>query len=135
MNKFIALGRVCTDVDVRQSTNGKTVARFSLAVRKNFKKDNEADADFFNCVAFGKLAEVFERYVRKGTKVILEGEMQNNNYEKDGVKHYGMQFVVSAMEFCESKADETASNNTQADKSTPDVVFDEADAINDDLPF
>lgn len=105
MNKFITSGRVTNDVEIRHNTNGSTIARFNFAVRKTFKKDNEPDADFFNCIVFGKLAEVFERTnVSKGTKLILEGEMRNDNYEKDGVKHYGMQYVVNSMEFCESKS-------------------------------
>lgn len=135
MNKFIALGRVSNDVEVRHSTNGKTVVRFNFAVRKSFKKDNEPDADFFKCVVFGKLAEFFERAnVSKGAKLLLEGEMRNDNYEKDGVKHYGMQFVVNSMEFCESKNE---SNN--ASGSTPTYApipadFEEIDA-GEDLPF
>lgn len=133
MNKFITSGRVVNDIEIRQSTNGKTIAKFNFAVRKNFKKDNEPDADFFNCVVFGKLAEVFDRNVRKGTKLILEGEMRNDNYEKDGVKHYGMQYVVNSMEFCESKAtDGNSSAPTQPDSTG---YPESPDDIDSDLPF
>lgn len=137
MNKFITSGRVANDVEIRKGTNGKTIARFNFAVRKNFKKDNEPDADFFNCIVFGKLAEVFERTnITKGTKLILEGEMRNDNYEKDGVKHYGMQYVVNSMEFCESK-NETSPAPAQGSAPTysasePD--FEEID-VDEDLPF
>lgn len=133
MNKFITTGRVANDVEIRQSTNGNTVARFNFAVRKNFKKDNEPDADFFKCVVFGKLAEVFDRNVSKGTKLLLEGEMRNDNYEKDGVKHYGMQYVVNSMGFCESKATD---GNNSAPAQTDSAGFpDASDDIDSDLPF
>ena len=120
MNLFITTGRLTNDVEIRKSTNGTTIARFNFAVRKNFKKDNEPDADFFNCIAFGKLAEVFERSnVSKGTKLNLVGEMRNDNYEKDGVKHYGVQYVINSMEFCERK-NETSPGPAQT-PATPTV--------------
>ena len=134
MNLFITSGRVVNDVEIRHSTNGKTIARFNFAVRKNFKKDNEPDADFFNCIVFGKLAEVFERTnVSKGTKLILEGEMRNDNYEKDGVKHYGMQYVVNSMEFCESK-NNPSQNQIPTQMSVAPADFEEIGA-EDELPF
>lgn len=133
MNKFIASGRLTNDVEIRHTTSGKTVARFNFAVRKNFKKDNEPDADFFKCTVFGKLAEVFEKTnVGKGTKLLLEGEMRNDNYEKDGVKHYGMQFVVNSMEFCESKND--GNNNSPSASSAPAPDYEEIED-GEDLPF
>jgi single-strand DNA-binding protein len=135
MNKFITSGRVANDVEIRKGTNGKTIARFNFAVRKNFKKDNEPDADFFNCIVFGKLAEVFEKTnVSKGTKLILEGEMRNDNYEKDGVKHYGMQYVVNSMEFCESK-NETSTAPAQAPATPAYSIPDDFEEIDTDLPF
>lgn len=134
MNKFIASGRVASDVETRQSANGTTVAKFNFAVRKNFKKDNEPDADFFSCVVFGKLAEVFDRNVSKGTKLLLEGEMRNANYEKDGVKHYGMQFVVNSMEFCESKTNRSTDSST-GNTYTPAPEDFEQVGLDDDLPF
>lgn len=134
MNLFITSGRVVNDVEIRHSTNGKTIARFNFAVRKSFKKDNEPDADFFNCIVFGKLAEVFERTnVSKGTKLILEGEMRNDNYEKDGVKHYGMQYVVNSMEFCKSK-NNPGQTQAPSTMSTPAPDFEEI-PDDDSLPF
>ena len=139
MNLFITSGRVTNDVEIRHSTNGKTVARFNFAVRKTFKKNNEPDADFFNCIVFGKLAETFERTnIAKGTKLNLTGELRNDNYEKDGVKHYGMQYVVNSMEFCESKsANETSPAPTQATVPTYTPAGDDFEEIPDDadLPF
>lgn len=142
MNKFICMGRLSTDVEYRTSNTGSTVARFNFAVNRRFKKEGEPDADFFTCVAFGKIAETFQKCnVGKGTKLLLEAEVRNNNYEKDGVKHYNTQIVVNTFEFCESKAssgEEYAPTPTQPASSSMPVQ----DDINgfmpiddDDLPF
>ena len=65
----------------------------------------QPDADFFDCRAFGKLGEFVEKYLRKGTKVVLDGEIQNNNYtNKDGQKVYGIQIIANQIEFAESKS-------------------------------
>lgn len=104
MNKIILCGRLTADVEIRYSNDGKAVTRFNFAVNRRFKRDGDPEADFFKCVAFGKIAETLEKCsVGKGTKLLLDGEMRNSNYEKDGVKHYGMQVVVNSFEFCESK--------------------------------
>ena len=133
MNKFIISGRLTADADYIRTSEGKTVAKFNFAVNRRFKKEGEQDADFFTCVAFGKIAETFEKCaVSKGTKLLIEGEVRNNNYEKDGVKHYSTQVVVNSFEFCESKS----SGNAPAE--TMNIGGDEyafADASEDDLPF
>lgn len=103
MNKVILMGRLTKEPEVNHSSN-TAFARFSIAVDCKFKKEGEPDADFFNCVAFGKLAETFEKYVRKGTKVVVTGEIRNENYtNKEGVKTYGVKIYVNEMEFAESK--------------------------------
>lgn len=109
MNKFIIVGRPTADPEVRYSQDGKALARFNFAVNRRFKRDGEPDADFFPCVAFGKTAETIEKLVRKGTKLLIDGECRNNNYTDDsGVKHYGTQVIVNSFEFCESKAKDTS---------------------------
>jgi single-strand DNA-binding protein len=114
MNKIILLGRLTRDPEIRyaQST-GNAVARFSLAVDRRFKRDGDPSADFFDCIAFGKTAEFAEKYLRKGTKIVLSGQLQNNNYtNKDGQKVYGMQILVDELEFAESKNSSNANNNS-----------------------
>ena len=102
MNKFIILGRCASDPEIRYSNEGKAVARFNFAVNRKFKQEGQPEADFFSCVAFGKIAETFEKCsIGKGTKLLIEGEVRNNNYEKDGVKHYSNQVIVNSFEFCE----------------------------------
>lgn len=100
MNKFVFMGRLTKYPEVRYS--GETaVARFDIAVDRRFKKDV---TDFFAITAFGKLGEFVEKYLVKGTKVVVSGNVQNNNYtNKEGKKVYGFQFVAEEIEFAESK--------------------------------
>ena len=105
MNKVILMGRLTRDPDVRYGgPNNTAVARFSIAVDRRFKRDGQPDADFFDCRAFGKRGEFVEKYLKKGTKIVIDGEIQNNNYtNKDGQIVYGTQIVVENVEFAESK--------------------------------
>ena len=87
MNKVILIGRLIKDADIKASAAGMTIARFTLAVDRRFKKDNEQTADFINCVAFSKTAEFLEKYGKKGTKFVVEGSIQTGSYtNKDGNK-------------------------------------------------
>ena len=105
MNKLILMGRLTKDPEIRYGgVNNTAVARFSIAVDRRFKRDGQPTADFFNCTAFGKLGEFVEKYLCKGTKIVLDGEIQNNNYQnKDGQTVYGFQVIVNSIEFAESK--------------------------------
>ncbi len=106
MNKVILMGRLTRDPEVRysQGASQTAVARFSIAVERRFKRDGEPDADFFNCTAFGKNAEFIERYLHKGTKIVLSGRIQNDNYtNKDGQMVYSVRVMVDEVEFAESK--------------------------------
>ena len=88
MNRVIFSGRLCRDPEVRQSQT-TTIARFSLAVDRRFKKDGDPDADFFNCTCFGKTAESVDRFLKQGTKVMVTGRVENDNYtDKNGQKVY-----------------------------------------------
>lgn len=106
MNKVILMGRLTRDPEVRysQGASQTAVARFSIAVDRRFKREGEPDADFFNCTSFGKQAEFVERYLHKGTKVVLSGRVQNDNYtNKDGQMVYSVRIMVDEIEFAESK--------------------------------
>ncbi len=107
MNVAILMGRLTRDPEVRYSTNasGTAVARYSIAVDRRFKRDGQPEADFFDCVSFGKQAEFVEKYLRKGTKIVVQGQIQNNNYQnREGQTVYRTQIVVDNVEFAESKA-------------------------------
>ena len=106
MNKVILMGRLTRDPEVRysQGASQTAVGRFSIAVDRRFKREGEPDADFFNCTAFGKQAEFVERYLHKGTKIVVTGRIQNDNYtNRDGQQVYSVRIVVEEIEFAESK--------------------------------
>lgn len=130
MNKVILMGRLTRDPEISSSTSGTTFARFSIAVDRKFSKEGEPDADFFNCSAFGKTAEFIERNIHKGTKILVSGRLQNNNYtNKEGQRIYDVRVVVEDVEFAESKKD---TNNTQ----TQDEFLNVPDGVDDmNLPF
>lgn len=113
------MGRLTKDPDTKYSTGDKPMAisRFSIAVNRYAKREGEAEADFFNCVSFGKQGEFVEKYLRKGTKVVIQGRLQNNNYtNKNGEKVYSNDIVVERIEFAESKS---SSSGNQSQPSTP----------------
>lgn len=139
MNKWIGMGRLTRDPEVRYGQSGNAVANFSIAVDRRFKRDGEAQADFFNCTAFGKTGEFVEKYLKKGIKVVVDGELQNNNYEdKNGTKHYSVQIIVNQIEFAESKSSQANSNDTaepEANKPADDGFMNIPDGIDEELPF
>lgn len=132
MNKLILCGRLTRDPEIR-TAGSTTVARYSLAVDRRFRKEGEPDADFFNCTAFGKAAEFAEKYLKQGTKIIITGRIQSDNYtNKDGQKVYSWQVIVEEQEFAESKAaQESAASAPKKESKYLDI----ADGITEDLPF
>lgn len=144
MNKVILMGRLARDPEVRYSTSGKTVAKFSLAVNRRFKQDNGPDTDFFNCTTFGKQAEFVEKYLKKGTKVVVSGRIQNDNYtDKNGNQVYSTQIMVEEIEFAESKkaaSEQVGTNNNQQSQGGGMVMsngdfMNIPDSIMEELPF
>ena len=145
MNKAILIGRLTRDPDVRysQTDSNMAIARFSLAVDRRYKKQgDETTADFFNCTAFGKQGEFVEKYIKKGTKVVVTGRIQNDNYtNKEGQKVYSVQIMVEEIEFAESKAN--AEQRGQEDNNMPPAIgepgadgfMDIPDGIPNSLPF
>ena len=115
MNKVILMGRLTRDPEVRYSQGERpvAVARYTLAVNRTFKRAGEADADFINCVTFGRSAEFAEKYFRQGIRIVVSGRIQTGSYtNRDGVKVYTTEVVVEDQEFAESKS--AASGETAA---------------------
>lgn len=123
MNKVIMMGRITRDPEVKytQGTTPTAISKFSLAVDRKFKRDGEPEADFFNCTAFGKQAEFAEKYLKQGTKIVVVGRLQNDNYtNKEGQKVYSTQIMIDEMEFAESKGSGNESSaRQQISKQTP----------------
>ena len=144
MNKVILMGRLTRDPEVRysQGEQATAIARYTLAVDRRFKRDGDQTADFIGCVAFGKLGEFAEKYLRKGTKVVVTGRIQTGSYtNKDGQKVYTTDVVVEECEFAESKnAAGDISGFTPSDSPSPssaagDGFMNIPDGIDEELPF
>ena len=133
MNKVILMGRLAKNPEVRQDASGTiSMARYTLAVdRMRTKKDDAPGADFINCVAFGKSAEFAKNYLRKGTKLVIDGRIQTGSYtNKNGQKVYTTDVVVERQEFAESKTASGEVENKQATtKSTDDGFMNAADGV------
>lgn len=130
MNKVILMGRLTKDPDMRGEGTG-LVARYTLAVDRRFKKEGEENADFIPCVAFGKGAEFAEKYLKKGTKVVVTGRIQTGSYtNKDGQKVYTTDVVAEDHEFAESKG---SGNNSDSGNDGDFMTI--PDSVKDDMPF
>lgn len=136
MNKVILIGRLTKDPEVRYSQGEKStaIARYSLAVDRPFKKDRQSEADFLNCVAFGKAGEFAEKWFRKGLKVAVTGRIQTGSYtNRDGVKVYTTDIIVESQEFVESKKD--ADKAPETAKAPEDEWMNIPESIDEELPF
>ncbi len=142
MNKVILMGRLTRDPEVRysQGENATAVARYTLAVARKFNRENEQNADFINCIAFGRAGEFAERYLTKGTKIAISGRIQTGSYtNKDGVRIYTTDIVIEEQEFAESKRSSNNGNASNSDAFTPNYADDGfmnvPDGIDEELPF
>ena len=148
MNKVILMGRLTRDPEVRYSQGERpvAVARYTLAVNRTFKRAGEPDADFINCVTFGRSAEFAERYFRQGIRIVVSGRIQTGSYtNRDGVKVYTTDVIVEDQEFAESKAVSDANaGGFRAAAPTPapapasdagDGFMNIPDGIDEELPF
>ena len=143
MNKVQLVGRLTRDPEIRysQGENATATARFSVAVNRRFKNsEGNYDADFINCVAFGKSAEFVEKYFKKGMAIGLTGRIQTGSYtNKDGQKVYTTDVVVEETEFVESKGTSSA-DNSNTSRPAPSAVNNNdfmsiPDGVDEELPF
>lgn len=139
MNKILLCGRLTRDPEVRYGDNQKAVGRFNIAVDRKYKREGDPTADFFNCTAFGKTAEFVEKYLKKGTKMLVFGHIQNDNYtNKDGQTVYSVQIIVDELEFAESKGSSGTGDNTNKPQNYADgqeSFMNIPQGIDDELPF
>ncbi len=142
MNKVILMGRLTRDPDIRTTggENAMTVARYTLAVDRRYKKDADQTADFISCIAFGKTAEFAEKYLHQGMKIAVTGRLQTGSYtNKDGQKVYTTDVIVEEHEFAESRgASNTSPAPAKAETATPaasEGFMDIPDDAGEELPF
>lgn len=141
MQSTVMTGRLTRDPEVRY-TNGDTpipVATFTLAVENGWLKENKPD--FFQCIAYNRIAELAEKHLVKGSEIYVRGKWHNNNYtNKDGVKVYGMQFTVEEMEFgrrpAEKNGVQTQQNGQPVPTPEPENDFmNIPDDLEEELPY
>lgn len=125
MNRFECIGRLTKDPELTITNAEISVAKFSIAVDRKFKKeDGTHDSDFFNCVAWRGIGKTINKYCKKGDKIFIAGELQNRSYDaSDGTKRYVTEVIVNDCEFLETKSN----NEEQKTELTP--------VEDDNLPF
>ena len=134
MNKWQGIGRVTKDIELRKTQSGKSVASFTLAVRRD--KDS---TDWIPCIAWNKTAELLSQYVHKGNRIGVSGRIQTRNYESNGQRVYVTEVVADEIEFLENKATSETHSEPQKQAQTSDSQQDEysfgVEIDADDLPF
>lgn len=125
LNTFVGIGRLTRDPDVRYNPNTQVaVARFTIAIDSGYG-DNKR-TDFPSIVVFGNMAEVVEKYLKKGSQVAVQGRLQTGSYEKDGVRHYTTDIIASNIKFlAKPKQDSNTSSSEQNDIPEGFAMIDE----------
>lgn len=134
VNKFIGIGNLGRDPEMRFMPDGKAVCNFSIAISERYKdKSGESKevTEWVNIALFGKLAEIAGEYLKKGSKVYIEGKMKTEKYSKDGVDRYTTKIIGDKMEMLSGKTEGESKPKPAAEKPH-DGVFDDMD---DDIPF
>ena len=135
MNKVQLIGRLTRDPELKytQSTEPVAVTRFSVAVNRKYKRDGEPDADFFNCITFGKTAEFVSKYFSKGKMIGVAGSIRNNSWtDNNGQKRISTEILVDEVEFCGGKTEE---KNAQEVVQDDDYYTVDENIDDDNLPF
>jgi len=141
VNKVILVGNVGRDPEVRHLDKGVAVARFSLATTENYTSktgEKVSNTEWHNVVAWRGLAEVAEKYVKKGSQLYIEGRLRTNMYEKDGVKHYATEINADTMQLLGKREGQTETTgqplvNVEQTQSVNEPDFSQPEE--DDLPF
>ena len=125
MNKIILLGNMTREPKTTRKKNEDgnevVITKFDLAVNRKMKREGDADTDFFHCTSFGKQAEFVEKYFHSGSRVLVVGRVQNNNYTtKEGNKVYGFGIITEEVEFAQKKSAAKVEEDADGFSSVPD---------------
>lgn len=148
INRWIGVGRITRDIELRKTQNGKSVVSFKLACNRNYKQEGQPDADFIDCVAWNKVADLTAQYCYKGMLVGVEGRIQTRSYDdKDGKRVYVTEVIAESVQFLESRqkgeSNSTSNYSYQPQNNAPveqnafenEFGGDIVDIQSDDLPF
>ena len=127
VNLFVFQGNATKDAEVRYDKDGKpSVAKINIAVNRDFKKEGQPDADFFQLTLFGGAAGLMDRFGKKGAQFIFQGRIQNDNYEKDGKTVYSFAFLVNQVSFAGNKGGNTSAPAENGSVATPAPTGDDS---------
>jgi single-strand DNA-binding protein len=129
VNKFIGIGNLGRDPEMRFMPDGKAVCNFSIAISEKYKdKSGESKevTEWVNIALFGKLAEIAGEYLKKGSKVYIEGKMKTEKYSKDGIDRYTTKIIGEKMEMLSSKSEAQSTSKAPVPDDFP---------ADDDIPF
>ena len=143
LNTVTLVGRIVKELDLKYTSTGKAVARFTLAVNRDFKDSNgDTKADFPSCQVWGKTAEVMADNLRKGSLIDVTGRIETGSYEKNGQKIYTIDIVVEKFHFLDSKKDSMSNDQTNQSSARgnhqsrdPFANCESIDIQDEDLPF
>lgn len=142
MNKVILIGRLTADPELKQTSNGTAVCRFTVAVNRKFtdKTTGQREADFISCTAWSKTAEFISRYFKKGQMICLDGEIRTGSYQDRNhpdITHYTTEVMVNSAEFAGSKNESSSPAQSLVNKADSMGITTEYEEIPSDvnLPF
>lgn len=140
MNKVILMGRLTRDPEVRYTSgqDNLCIARYTLAVDRKFRQNNENTADFIPCVAFGKSGEFVEKYFKQGMRVTVSGRIQTGSYTNaEGRKVYTTEVIIEEQEFAESKSSTAPATQEQTPppQTSSDGFMSVPECLEEELPF
>lgn len=138
MNKITLLGRLVRDPEIRYSNSAQptAIARYTLAVKRKYAKEGQQDTDFIDCVAFGKSAELAEKWLTKGKQMLVVGNLQIRLYDdKEGNKRKAAEVIIEEQHFVGSKS-ATGETHPSAEGQSNNGFYPINESLEDeDLPF
>lgn len=138
INKAIIVGNLGNDPEIKYTNDGKAVANITVATSESWKDKNSGEkvekTEWHRISAFGRLAEIMGEYLKKGSKVYIEGRIETSKYQKDGKDHYSTSIIASTMQMLDSRAQPAANAQQQATDTGKGDTSGNKD-FDDDLPF
>lgn len=153
INRVVLVGRLTREIELRKTPNGASVVSFTVACNRRSKQEGQPDADFINCVAWNRVADLMAQYLQKGALIGIEGRIQTRSYDdKDGKRVYVTEVLADSVQFLESRnagqsqssyqpqpqmSSEPSGYTADEKSSSFDNEFagDTLDIASDDLPF
>lgn len=147
INKVILVGNVGQDPETRYMPNGNAVTNISIATSETWKDKNTGEqqerTEWHRVTFYQRLAEIVAEYVKKGTKLYVEGRLQTRSWEQDGVKKYATDIIANEMQMLDSRGSAGDSYSPSQSQSAPppknetptQQVPVDADSFDDDIPF